>query len=434
MPIADSMLHFLEAHWVLLGAALVALRAGYKLFHNQDFADHAPELKRGLVLVGATFLIGWSIGQFSGSPLAGVVAGVFLMVPAVIHIVKICDRALNDTLGGVLFDMLFSEGPFAETFRRVRKRPNLALLHHWRASGHVRKASRAARHALANDGQSFGHWLFAIETAVVYEKSPRKGRRLASRLIQLSEISDDQKLYATKQVESWSTSMGETISLNLPAGQVRHKPFEEATALREQGFFAEAGKRLQRILRRDPENFAAMHLLIRLYAQDLKRPALAERTFQTLKNTPYVPASLVSFVENSLPEWTALPPCATRRRNYFWTRLSLNPPRQPAPRFEPDLSPAAPERLSVAELFQAGYVGSALLQAQTKAEADPDDFNLQRQLLDAHCRGFSSLKNAEKVMLRIEENPQFTEAQKQEARTLVANAKTAEHELIRRLF
>jgi hypothetical protein len=58
------------------------------------------------------------------------------------------DRASNDLFGGLLFDLVFAEGPFAEGTRAKRKLPNVTLLVHWRQSGYARKAFRIARRNL----------------------------------------------------------------------------------------------------------------------------------------------------------------------------------------------------------------------------------------------------------------------------------------------
>ncbi len=445
---APSILHLVQGHWLVIGFAALVLWIGYKFIRNEDFAEHLSVLKFGLVFLAATFLAGMSIGKFSGSPLAGACACVVLAIPALVFLFKVFDRAFNDSLGGFVFDLLFNEGPFAEKIRTVRKkRPNLTLLRHWRDSGHVRKASRTVRGALANDRQCFGHWLFAIETALLYERSPYKATRLARRLIRLKEISEEQKLYAVKQLETWSDLTGKRISLNPPAPVVRRKPFEEAVALREQGYFEEAETRLRHVLTRDHDNFAALQLLIRLYAQDLKRPDLAEKTFDELKRTPHVPGSLVDFVEKSLSDWIGAPPCAERKKRSFWERLSFRSPKSPA------FSPMSPESqlaadqptadspelgpdpsMSVADLLKDGYIGTALERAQTEAEAQPTNFAAQRQLLDAYCRGFVSIKNAEKLLAKIEREPKFKEQQKQEAREIVKNAKSAEQEISRKIY
>ncbi len=443
-----SILHSIQAHWLAVAVAALALWVGYKFIQNEDFAEHLSVLKFGLVLLAATFLVGMSIGKFSGSPLAGACAGVVLAIPALLFLFKVFDRAFNDSLGGFVFDLLFNEGPFAEKIRTARKkRPNLTLLRHWRDTGQVRKANRAASGALANDRQCFGHWLFAIETALLYERSPYKARRLARRLIRLKEISEEQKLYAVKQLETWSDLTGKRISLNLPTRVVRRKPFEEAIALRDHGFFEEAETRLRHVLTRDHHDFAALQLLIRLYAQDLKRPDLAEKTFETLKDAPHVPSSLVDFVDKSISDWNAAPPCAERKKRSFWERLSFRSPKVPisgslspdsgvavelptaeSPGFGPDPS------MSVADLLKDGYMGTALERAQTEAEAAPTDFALQRQLLDAYCHGFISIKNAEKLLAKIEKEPKFNEQQKQEAQRIVNDAKSAERELARRIY
>ncbi|HVU08229.1 MAG TPA: tetratricopeptide repeat protein [Verrucomicrobiae bacterium] len=163
--------------------------------------------------------------------------------------------------------------------------------------------------------------------------------------------------------------------LGVPQNRVQKpKPLIEASRLREQGRFAEAELILSSLLQENPGNVDAALMLMRLYAQDLKRSDKAYEVLKSLKEQPYVSASHIEFASRSIHEW-----------------------RNPRPQ---EVAEILPE--SVEELLAQGYFGTAVEILEQKIKEQPQDFDLHLKLSEIYAVHFDDFPRAEKTLRQME--------------------------------
>ena len=210
---------------------------------------------------------------------------------------------------------------------------------------------------------------------------PGKGRRHLDTIAQL--IQGGHRDAAIKLCEELKTS-GEvnlaTLELTLEFLGVRPeraqlpKPLAEAGQMRAQGKFAEAEKLLNASLKKNPEDLAAAMMLVRLYAQDLRRPSQAHEVLRRLELQPHVAAAHIEFARRSLDDWS---------------RLKRVKPAAPAP----------PE--SGDDLLAQGFFGTAIERLEQQTAAQPSDFDSWIKLAEAHGRHAGNFHRAEQVVRQM---------------------------------
>jgi predicted Zn-dependent protease len=168
------------------------------------------------------------------------------------------------------------------------------------------------------------------------------------------------------------------------------KPLNEASRLRLQGKFAEAETLLKTLLLQNPANVEAAMLLIRLYAQDLRRMDLALKVLETLEQQPHVSRGHTDFARRSISEW-----CQGKTK--------------------PEKVQALPE--SIDELLAQRYFGTALEILEQKTREQPRDFDSWLKLAEVHAVHCDNASRAEKIIHEIAANPAFSPAQIQSAKT-----------------
>lgn len=166
------------------------------------------------------------------------------------------------------------------------------------------------------------------------------------------------------------------------------RPLVEASRLRAKGRFSEAETALLPLLAENPANVDAALMLIRLYAQDLRRCDKAAETLRWLQTQPHVPPAAVEYAILSLKEWSEEKP-------------------------KPAEAAALPE--SVDELLAGGYLGTAVEILEHKTREQPDDFDAWLKLAEAHAVHSGNLLRAKKIVQNIEHNHAFTPEQIQQA-------------------
>jgi tetratricopeptide (TPR) repeat protein len=427
---------------VIAGLALIG-RFGWWLARNDDIAEHRGPLRFILICSCAAFLGGWFLGRSTGHPAAGLVCGsVMALVPCFVGL-RLADRAFGDLLGGLIFDMVFCEGDFAETKRQTDEPPpNVTLLRHWRETGSARKAWRAAKRSLVEDPQYYPVWLFAAETAVLRLGRPRRAIQIVRRLDRSEAFTRDQKQFAVQELKSWLAVLGR----NLDPQQFHSNqdpvekggPLKKAARLRLEGRFKEAVSLLESLRAADPENLAAALLLMRVHAQDLKNLRTAENILAGLEDQPHVAAGFVEYARRSIPEWDLLPPAATEQKRTWFRRggkeaavpekivlggppgVGGQPPddtatiesllvaNPPARRAAPQGEPAGDD---VDSLLKNGYLGTAIELLNQQIKAKPDSFDLWMKLADAHANRCGDLHTSMKIIQKMERSAVFTEDQ-----------------------
>ncbi len=171
------------------------------------------------------------------------------------------------------------------------------------------------------------------------------------------------------------------------------KPMAEADQLRAQGKFAEAEKLLNALLKKNPEDLAAAMMLVRLYAQELRRPSQAHEVLRRLEKQAHVAAGHIEFARRSIEEWSR-------------------------PKPEKIVTTAPTE--SVDELLAQGFFGTAIERLEQQTAEQPQDFDAQLKLAEAFGRHSGNVHRAEKIVRQIEANPAFSPEQKQLANNQLA--------------
>jgi len=169
----------------------------------------------------------------------------------------------------------------------------------------------------------------------------------------------------------------------------RPKPLLEAHQLRLQRRFSEAQAILRSLLVVNPANVDAAMMLMRIYAEDLRRPVLAARVLQALEKQPHVPAAHLDFARRSIHEWS---------------------------REKPKPEPEEPQPESLEELLARGYFGTAIELLQQKIREQPGDFEVRLRLAEVHGRYCGNLPRAEKIVRNMEAQSGFAPEQIRDAR------------------
>jgi tetratricopeptide (TPR) repeat protein len=171
-------------------------------------------------------------------------------------------------------------------------------------------------------------------------------------------------------------------------GFKKSKPLVEAHRLRSEGKFDEAETVLKSLLAENPSNVDAALLLMRLYAQDLRRSDKAAEVLRSLESQPHIPSAHLEYARRSINEWGQ---------------------RKSAP-----ATAAVPE--SVDELLACGYLGTAIEILERKIKEQPKDFDLWLKLAEAHGLHSGNFQRAGKIVQQIESNRGFSAEQIQIAK------------------
>ena len=131
-------------------------------------------------------------------------------------------------------------------------------------------------------------------------------------------------------------------------------------------------------------------MLMRLYARDMNRGDKACEVLQSLERQPQVARDHIEFARRSINEWSH-------------------------PGAKEEIAEARPE--SVDELLAKGYFGTAIEILEQKIRQQPADFDSWLKLAETHACHCGHIKQAEKIVQRIEANPAFSSEQTQLAGT-----------------
>jgi len=176
--------------------------------------------------------------------------------------------------------------------------------------------------------------------------------------------------------------------IHLESGR-KPAPLTEACRLRSEGKFVEAETILNSLLVENPSNADAALMLMRLYAQDLRRSDKAAEVLRTLKTQPHVPSSHIEYARRSIHDWS---------------QKKADPVIAPLPE-------------SVDELLANGYLGTAIEVLEGKTKEQPDDFELKLKLAEAHGKYCGNIRGAEKIVRQIESHHSFNSEQIQIAKS-----------------
>lgn len=436
-----AVLYFLKSHWQGCLAAVLLLRIGWSLKNNEDLQEHQKYLRFGLLAVVAAFVLGALLGSSSGHPLAGWLGGAFLVLFPLYFLSRVADRAFNDMLGGLFFDLIFSEGVFAPHFIPLRKLPNVTLLRHWREHGQVTKAYRKARWNLRREERAYPLWLFAAETAALHRNDLAGAERFIRRLHRCQAFTADQRAFAVLELKGWAATRGVNLEVKRFASrrpQARRNPIKEAAQLREAGFYQEARTKLELLLHREPDNLAAGLMLMRIFAQDLQQPAKAEKLLKEFAAQRFTSEAYVEFAQRSIAQWQAVPPALSARKRSWWARVTHRDaePQTSSTRIKLQglVMTESPVHLNVAsttggltigDLLREGRIETALTEVERRIAAQPDEFDSWNDLLKILTQHAVNLKRARAVLDQVEQHPAFTAEQKKLAKELLRQGEAA---------
>ncbi len=175
----------------------------------------------------------------------------------------------------------------------------------------------------------------------------------------------------------------------------------EPCRLRELGQFTEAEALLKRIIEAQPENWPAMLLLVRVYAEDLHQPnkALAFITPVDKKNPPLHPA-FTKYAKRSIEEWYAAALQGKRSENQPAVALA-----------SVDSTPVAPAvmtEVSVDELLKDGQLTNAIELLENTTRKEPKNFDAWMKLAEVHAIYCVDLNRAGKIFRTMELSSNFT--------------------------
>jgi hypothetical protein len=175
-----------------------------------------------------------------------------------------------------------------------------------------------------------------------------------------------------------------------PDNVKKTRPLTEADHLRSRGKLNEAEALLNSVLVENPANVDAALMLMRLYAQDMRRSDKASEVLRSLEKQPHVPAAPIEFARRSIDGWT-------------------NPkPKKEAVEVQPE---------SIDELVAHRYFGTAIEMLEQKIKEQPQDFDLWLKLAEVQGQHCGNVQRAEKIVQQIEANAAFNPEQIQLAKT-----------------
>ncbi|HZF00862.1 MAG TPA: hypothetical protein VE344_03100 [Methylomirabilota bacterium] len=163
----------------------------------------------------------------------------------------------------------------------------------------------------------------------------------------------------------------------------RSKPLFEAGRLQREGKFSEVETILKSLLTQNPANVDAAMMLMRLYAQDLRQSGKAAEILRALEKQPHISPAVIEYAQRSLHDWG---------------RKKIKPKVEPLPE-------------SVEELLKSGYLGTAIEILEQKAAEQPEDFDAQLKLAEAHGLYSGNIQRAKKIITAMEDDPRFSSEQ-----------------------
>lgn len=208
------------------------------------------------------------------------------------------------------------------------------------------------------------------------------------------------------------------------------------------GKINEAAKLLNAILAKDSLNEAAFILLVRLYAQDLKKRAVARKLIEERRET-FSP-NLLEFLESSLDEWAQLPSRGNvgstgRFGRIFIPNFQNSKPHKITLKSNPALAePKKPDPIeaylervkqawsepspmlnqpqdSIEKLVHERRFGTAIEQLKEQADAHPKDFVIWLRYAEVHGNHCGEISMAEKIIQQMERSRNFKEAEIKDA-------------------
>jgi pentatricopeptide repeat protein len=161
-----------------------------------------------------------------------------------------------------------------------------------------------------------------------------------------------------------------------------------------------AETQLRQLLARDTKNWAAMLLLMRIYAEGLSQPDKARAFFQPVNNQSPLHPAFIKYAERSIAEWSRV--AANRLAEEQPPLLSAVPSSTAA-------QPAAPApEVSLDELLKNGQRAAAIERLEKGVHEQPGNFGLWLKLAEAHAVYCADPNRAGKIIQKMQSASAFT--------------------------
>lgn len=168
---------------------------------------------------------------------------------------------------------------------------------------------------------------------------------------------------------------------------------------REHKEFGHAESQLKELLTRQPDNWGALLLLMRLYAEDLSQPQKALALLQPDPKQPQLPSAFLKYARDSIAQWSSR------------AKTNEPPPSDQSAAAPPPASEAAVVEISVDELLKTGQLATAIEHLENAIKQEPQDIELWLKLAEAHAVYCADFNRAAKIIRKLEFNPSFTPEQ-----------------------
>lgn len=171
---------------------------------------------------------------------------------------------------------------------------------------------------------------------------------------------------------------------------------------REQKQFNQAEAQLKDLIARQPENWGAMLLLMRVYAEDLSQPHRALALLQADPRQPQLPAAFARYARESIHDWSS-------GEIHAETNEQSSPARSQSARQSG--SPAAAVEISIDDLLNKGRLATAIEHLEHAIKEQPQDFDLWLKLAEAYAVYCADPNRAGKIIRKMENSARFAPEQ-----------------------
>jgi len=176
----------------------------------------------------------------------------------------------------------------------------------------------------------------------------------------------------------------------------------EVRSLCERKQFDQAESRLKHTLAGQPKNWAAMLLLMRMYAEGLSQPEKALALLQPAGKPPQLHKAFIKYARQSIDGWNA----AARGEE------ANEPPMDSSPvaagsTSNPQSTTVVTE-VSVDELLKNNQFATAIENLEEALGRDPRNFDLWMKLAEAYGVYCADLNRAAKIIQKMENSSTFT--------------------------
>lgn len=161
--------------------------------------------------------------------------------------------------------------------------------------------------------------------------------------------------------------------------------------------FDQAELQLKQIIAGQPQNWPAMLLLMRIYAEGLSQPAKALALLQPVGKQPGLHPAFAKYARKSIEGWSKA--AVEDRVESFST--PHNPDTAP-------FAQTADVEVSVDELLKSGRLTAAIEYLEKETAAHPQNFELWLKLAEAHAVYCRDINRAGKIIRSMELSSKFT--------------------------